>query len=230
MLQQMRQFSKSWISSLFLGVLSLSFVAWGIGDVFRGNTSTAVATVGGTAIEQTIFQRDYTNFLRNQGKDITPDQARRMNLGTMLLQNNISQTATDNVVRDLGLTVSDDAVSQQVRAIPAFAGITGTFDRATFQQKINRIGYSEQGFIEAIRRDTARAQLLHAAEGGFLLPDGYARALFAYYPEIRAAQYLTVDAKSLPPISPPPDAVLDAYVKAHPDRFSTPEYRNVSYA
>ena len=230
MLQQMRQFSKSWISSLFLGVLSLSFVAWGIGDVFRGNTSTAVATVGGTAVEQTIFQRDYTNFLRNQGKDITPDQAQRMHLGSILLQNSIAQTAMDNMVRNLGLTVSDDAVSMQIRAIPAFAGLTGTFDRGVFQQKINRIGYSEQGFIEAVRRDTARSQLVHAAEAGFLLPDGYARALFAYYTEIRAAQYVTVDAKSLPPIAPPPDAVLAAYVNAHPDKFSTPEYRNVSYA
>ena len=29
---------------------------------------------------------------------------------------------------------------------------------------------------------------------------------------------------------PPSDAVLAAYVKAHPDRFSTPEYRDADYA
>jgi peptidyl-prolyl cis-trans isomerase D len=230
MLQQMRQFSKSWISTLFLGALTLSFVTWGIGDMFRGSSSTAVATVGGTSIEQTEFQRDYNNFLRRQAKELTPEQARRANLGSLLLQQDIAQVAMDNVARKLRMTVSDDTISAQIRGIPDFAGISGTFDRAVFQQKVQQIGYSEQGFIELLRRDLTRAQLLHAAEGGFQVPTGYARALFAYYTEVRAAEYVTVDAKALSPIPPPSDAVLAAYVKAHADRFSTPEYRDVTYA
>jgi peptidyl-prolyl cis-trans isomerase D len=230
MLQQMRQFSKSWISTLFLGALTLSFVAWGVGDIFKGGTSTAVATVGGTSIEQSEFQRDYNNFLRHQGKGLSAEQARRANIGNLLLQQDIAQVAMDNVVRQLGMTVSDDTVSEEIHAIPEFAGITGAFDRATFQQKVSEIGYSEQGFIEVMRRDMARTQLMHAAEAGFVIPAGYARALFAYSTELRAADYVTVDAKSLPPIAPPSDAVLTAYVKAHTDRFSTPEYRDVTYA
>jgi peptidyl-prolyl cis-trans isomerase D len=230
MLQQMRQFSKTWIATLGMGVLTLSFAVWGINDVFRAGTSTAVATVGGTSIEQAEFQRDYNNFLRRQGKDLTRDQARRANLGSIMLQQSIAQIALDNVARELRMTVSDDTVSEQIRAIPEFAGISGTFDRGVFQQKVSQIGYGEQGFIEVMRRDLTRTQLLHAAQGGFEVPAGYARALFAYYTEVRAAEYVTVDAKALPPVAPPSDAVLAAYVKAHTDRFSTPEYRDVTYA
>jgi peptidyl-prolyl cis-trans isomerase D len=226
----MRQFSKTWVATLGMGVLTLSFAVWGINDVFRAGTSTAVATVGGTSIEQVEFQRDYTNFIRRQGKDFTADQARRANLGSLMLQQTIAQVALDNVARELRMTVSDDTVSEQIRAIPEFAGISGAFDRAVFQQKVQQIGYSEQGFIELMRRDLTRTQLLSAAQGGFEIPAGYARALFAYYTEMRAAEYVTVDAKALPPIVPPPDAVLAAYVKAHADRFSTPEYRDVAYA
>jgi len=226
----MRKFAKSWIANLFLGVLTLSFVTWGIGDIFRGSSSTAVATVGGTSIEQAEFQRDYNNFIRRQGKDLTPEQARRDNLGATMLQQNIAQVALDNLARELRMTVSDDTVSEQIRAIPDFAGVTGTFDRDVFQQRVAQVGYSEQGFIEIMRRDMTRSQLLHAVEGGFEMPAGYARALFAYYTQVRAAEYVTVDAKALPPIAPPADAVLAAYVKAHTDRFSTPEYRDVTYA
>ncbi|HEY0282394.1 MAG TPA: peptidyl-prolyl cis-trans isomerase, partial [Rhizomicrobium sp.] len=225
----MRQFSKSWIATLFLGVLTLSFVTWGIGDMFQGSTSTAVATVGGVGIEQTEFQRDYNNFIQRQG-NLTAEQARRANLGSIMLQQNIAQVALDNVARHLRMTVSDEMVSERIRSIPEFVGISGTFDRSVFQQKIGQVGYSEQGFIEAIRHDMARAQLLHAIEGGFEVPTGYARALFAYYTEVRAAEYVTVDAKALPPIATPSDAVLSAYLKAHADRFSTPEYRDVTYA
>src|ERR1700721_720229 len=46
MLQQMPRLSKSWISSIFLGLLALSFGVWGIADIFRGTTDTSVDTVG----------------------------------------------------------------------------------------------------------------------------------------------------------------------------------------
>jgi len=230
MLQEMRKFSKSWISSLFLGGLTLSFVAWGIGDIFRGGVVTSVATVGKTTIEQSEFQRDFTNFLRGQVKDASLDQAQRTALAHQLLQQDIAQTALDNVAQRLKITVTDDMVLAQIRATPAFAGIAGTFDRSVFEQKLSRAGYSEPGFIEVMRRDTVRDQLIQAVASGFQLPIGYARALFAYATELRAAQYVTLDAKSLGSIAPPPDAVLAAYVKAHTEKFSTPEYRDVAYA
>ena len=234
MLQQMRQFSKSWISSLFLGALTLSFVAWGVGDIFRGTTSTAVATVGKTSLDQTEFQRDYTNFLRNEGarrgKDITPDEARRENMGDLLLQRDIVRMALDNLAGKYGLTVSDDYVASQIRSIQSFAGVTGTFDKAVFLQAIERYGYTEKGFIEIMRRDSARDQLLQGAEAGFMMPLSYARAIFAYTTEMRAADYVTVDTGSLGPIATPSDAILQAYMAKHADGFSTPEYRDVTFA
>ena len=230
MLQKMRQFSKSWVSNLILGVLTLAFISWGIGDIFRGNVSTAVATVGRTGLEQSEFQRDYTNFMRNQGKDLTPQQARAQNLGYKLLQQDISRMALDNLADRLSLTASDADISTQIRAIPSFAGINGTFDRATFEQAINQLGYSEKGFVAMIQRGLVRDQLIRATEGGFAMPPGYARAIFAYTTQVRAADYVVLDAKALAPIAPPPDAVLEAYLKQHPGGFSTPEYRDVTYA
>ena len=234
MLQDMRKFAKSWVANLFLGLLTLSFVSWGVGDIFRGSTSTAVATVGGTGIDQSEFRRDYTNALRmageQRGKALSTEEARRLNLGAQLLEQDIGRVALDNAARVLGLTASDAMVTTEIHRIPAFAGLTGQFDRQTFEQRINRVGYNEQGFIELIRAETARAQLSRAAEAGFLLPAGYARALFSFATEVRAAEYLVVDAKSVGAIPPPPDDVLLAYVKAHPNRYSTPEYRDVTYA
>jgi peptidyl-prolyl cis-trans isomerase D len=234
MLQEMRKYTHSWAANILLGVLALAFVSWGVGDIFQGRTSTAVATVGDTTIEQVEFQRDFTNAVRNageqRGKALSTEEARRMNLGPMLLEQDISRVALDNAVRELGITASDAMVTAEIHRVQAFAGLTGQFDRQTFQQRISRIGYSEQGFIELIRADTARSQLIKAAESGFMLPMGYARALFSFATEARAAEYIVVDAKSVGEIPPPPDSVLQAYVKTHPNRYSTPEYRDVTYA
>jgi peptidyl-prolyl cis-trans isomerase D len=234
MLQEMRKFTKSWVANIFLGLLTLSFVSWGVGDILSGRSDTAVAKVGGKAIDQREFQRDYSNALRSEGdrrgKALSSEEARRIGLPNAILEQGISRLALDNVVDKLGLTASDAMVTATIHRYPVFSGLTGQFDRQTFQRTIERIGYTEQGFIELIRSDTMRTQLVRAVEGGFAMPPGYARAMFAYFTEMRAADYIVIEGKALGAIPAPPDAVLQAFVKAHPDKFSTPEYRDVTYA
>ncbi|HEY3639284.1 MAG TPA: SurA N-terminal domain-containing protein, partial [Rhizomicrobium sp.] len=64
MLQQMRKVAKSKVSSVFLGLLALSFGVWGIADIFRGNVDTSIAAVGSEKLPAETFQRDYRNFLK----------------------------------------------------------------------------------------------------------------------------------------------------------------------
>ena len=235
MLQEMRKYTKSWVANIFLGLLTLSFVSWGAGSWMNWGTDTSVAKVGGTAIDQVEFRRDYSNVLKNAGagrkKPLTTEEARRLNLGPLVLEQDINNTALSNVARELGLTASDSLVMAEIQRIPAFANpISGQFDRQTFQLAINRYGFSEPGFIQFIRSEMIRGQFSQSAEGGFQLPAGYARALFSFATELRAAEYIIVDAKSIGPVRAPSDAELQAFVKAHPDRYSTPEYRDVTYA
>jgi peptidyl-prolyl cis-trans isomerase D len=234
MLQKLRVISKSWISGVFLGILSLAFVSWGVGDVFQGGINTAVITVGNTKVDQEEFQRDYNNLLRRIGDQsgtvVTPELAKREKYGDGLLQQTILDTAVNNVVHTLGLTASDAMITSQIRSMQQFSGPTGSFDKRTFEEIISRYGYTEALFIREMRDGLARAQLTQAAESGFAIPAGYARALIAYYAELRAFEYAVVTPEGLPPIAAPSDAVLAAYTKAHAGQYSTPEYRDVTYA
>jgi peptidyl-prolyl cis-trans isomerase D len=234
MLQQLRKLSKSWVSSIFLLLIACSFAVWGIADIFRGGSDTSIATVGSVQIPFETFATQYRNFLRQEtqstGVDITPEKARQMGLGAVVLKQTIDRTVLDNVVAKLGLTASDADVSARIKAINAFNGPLGTFDHATFLRLITERGYTEPSFIAAMRSDTTRNQLDAAVEGGFDMPPGYMRALFAYATEVRAVQYIVVTPQAMAQIKVPDDATIAAYVKAHPDRFSTPEYRSAVYA
>jgi peptidyl-prolyl cis-trans isomerase D len=75
-----------------------------------------------------------------------------------------------------------------------------------------------------------RDQLTGVLEAGFSLPPGYAQALFLFLTEKRAVDYVVVAPEAVGPIAPPSDAALADYVKAHADKFSTPEYRQIEYA
>ncbi len=142
----------------------------------------------------------------------------------------ISRTALDNMAVRLGLTTPDAQLAQEVRALPAFKGASGNFDHTLFLQIVSQAGYNEQGFLATMRGDQTRDQLTNALQTGFSLPTGYAQAIFLYATQTRAADYVIVSPDSLGAIAPPSDDILAAYVKAHPERFSTPEYRELEYA
>jgi len=234
MLQQMRSFTKSWAANVLLLLIVLSFAAWGIGDMIRGNTDTNVASIGSTEISQAEFSRDVRNILTNESqrenRTITTEEARKTGMAKAILDQEIDRLALDDLVHDLGLTVGDDVVSDRIRRIESFNGPLGTFDKSVFDRALRQRGYSEPEFIALVRGDMARSELESAVQGGFVIPPGYARALFAFSTETRAVEFVTVSPQAIGPIAPPDDATLAAFIKTRPEQFSTPEYRSVTVA
>jgi peptidyl-prolyl cis-trans isomerase D len=234
MLQKMRSLSKFWISSIFLGALALSFGVWGIADIFRATTDTSVASIGGEKISAEEFQRDYRNYLRNVGAqlghEISADEAHAKGFSRQALELAINRKAIDQATAQYGLIASDAQVSNTIRAIPAFKGPLGGFDRGTFVERLRNAGFTEDGFVARERQDLAAQQLLVAVHGGFTFPLGYAKLFFDYVNEQRAADYVVLPKDATGVAAAPGDAQLAAYVRSHPVQFSTPEYREITYA
>jgi peptidyl-prolyl cis-trans isomerase D len=234
MLQQMRSFATSWLASIIIGILAFSFAIWGIADIFRGSVDTSLATVGGVKIEAPAYQQQYQNLLRqtqNQThQTVSTEEAKKLGLPQTAMDQVLGNTALANVAAKLGLVTTDAQVSAAVHAIPAFNGQLGTFDRTTFLETLQRIGYSEQSFVAELRAENTRDQIASAVRNGLVLPDGYIHALLAYLNERRAVQYVDLPSSAVATAPAPDDATLAAYVKHHPERYSTPEYRDVTYA
>src|SRR5262249_37190982 len=133
-------------------------------------------------------------------------------------------------VDKLGLTMGDAQIINAVRNIPAFAGPLGTFDHAVFLQRLQPLGFSEQGFIDAMRQDGTRQQGMNAARHGLVAPPQLSRALFAYLNERRAVEYVVVPLSAIEAVPAPSDAQLKAYIAAHQTRFDSPAYRALTYA
>lgn len=234
MLQQMRRFATSWFASVIIGIIAFSFAIWGIADIFTGSTDTSIASVGGEKVEPASYQQQYQNLLRTEqnrtGQTISTEQAKRQGLPQAALNSLLSDVAISNVVNKLGLVTTDDQVAAYVHGIPQFNGPLGTFDHATFVQSVQRIGYTEQGFINEVRTQNTRDQLAAAARNGLVVPEGYTHALLSYINERRAVQYVELPASAVATPPAPNDATLSAFVAKHPELYSTPEYRDVTYA
>lgn len=235
MIQWMHRVSKSFLATILMGALALSFVLWGVGDMFTGGTSTAVATVDGVNIETTTFQRLYRTAIRSQsqatGMEITPEMAQAMGLGQTALQQTIDRTALDNYVSAKGIVASDAQVTETVHAIEAFRGPSGQFDYNQFMNTLQTANYTtEQEFTGEVRADLARNQIVGATQSFFALPGEYVMPLYLHVNEKRAADYVVVPASAAGDIAPPDEKTLTAFVKDNASRFSTPEYRDVQFA
>src|SRR5690349_21243479 len=107
MLRGLRKASSNWIGkSIMFAVVAflvVSFGIWGIGDIFRGNTRSAVAKIGGTEITGEQFRQLFNDRLqqlsRQIGRPITPQQARALGLDTRLLGQLVSEAALDDRAR-----------------------------------------------------------------------------------------------------------------------------------
>ena len=151
MFKELRGLAKSRISGFILiGGLVFAFGLWGVGDIFRGAISDAVAEVGDTEITGVQLSRELQARMRAMGQQMntnfTMEQARQFGMDEIVLQELLSSAALNEVAGDLGLTASNDMVLEAIQAQPAFQGLNGL----QIIQTLNSSGYTEQAYVDEI--------------------------------------------------------------------------------
>jgi peptidyl-prolyl cis-trans isomerase D len=236
MLQGINQIGKSWVGrvivAVLFGLLIVSFAIWGIGDVFRGNVRTQVATVGGRDISgetyRNAYQQEYQALIRRAGRSVTPEQARALGLEDRVLARLISEAAFDHEARRYGLNVSDEMVILATQEDPAFRGPTGGFDRSRFYDALRQSGMSEAQYVIEQRQAMTRQQLGEGITGALRIPLAMREAVHRYQAERRTAELIRLPASAAGEIPAPDDAKLQAFYDERKASFRAPEYRAVS--
>jgi peptidyl-prolyl cis-trans isomerase D len=214
-----------------MGLLVASFAVWGIGDIFRGGTSTTLAQVGSTQISvqtfQTAYNREVQNLGRMLGRGVTPDQARQFGLDQRILGQLLTEATLDERSRQLGLGIDDDTIRARIMSTPSFRGPTGQFDRTAFQELLRQNGYTEPVYIDLERRLAVRQQIAGAVSDRMSTPQALIDAMTRFQNETRTAQYVVVGSAQVGDIPAPDTAALQAYFDANKTAFRAPEYRKL---
>lgn len=216
---------------VLMAILTLSFAIWGIGDIFRGGTSTSLAQVGSTTVNvqsfQTAYNREVQNLGRMVGRGLTPDQARQFGIDQRVLGQLLSEAALDERGRQLGLGIDDEAIRNRILATPSFRGPTGQFDRNAFAELLRQNGFTEASYIEHERRLAVRQQIAGAVSDRIATPQTLVAAMTRYQNETRGAQYIVVGAAQVGDIPSPEASVLQTYFDTNRANFRAPEYRKL---
>ena len=218
---------------VILGLLILGLGGFGVTN-FGGSVRT-VGSVGGTEIDVTTYGRELQAELRalsqQTGQPIGIAEAQAFGLDRAVLGRLVSRAALDNETARLGLSVGDEAVANQVRELPAFQGVDGSFDREAYQFALENAGLTIAAFEDQVRADTARNILQSAVVGGLAVPDVYADRIYDWARERRDITWALLGAQDLTePLSEPSETDLVSFHEENADRFTLSETKVISYA
>jgi peptidyl-prolyl cis-trans isomerase D len=231
MLNSLRKSAGSWVVKILLGLLVVSFAIWGVGDIFRGGASNTLATVGDREISPQEFERNFQNqvtMVSNQlGRRLTTQEARAFGIGQRVLENLIGTTAIGIHAEDLGLGISQDAVTAAIRQERTFEGADGKFDPGRFQEILRSVGMNEGGFIALQREEMVREQLLGALSRGAYAPKTLLDAANNYRNDERVVKYFVIPPSAIGEVASPDETALKAYYEDNKGRYMAPEYRKI---
>jgi peptidyl-prolyl cis-trans isomerase D len=230
MLETIRKHAGSWLVKALFGLLILSFAAWGIGDMLRPASLDRVAiTVGNIEIETRVVRDELRlEMQRMQSimqRPVDAGMAREFGLLERIVEQTVTRALIDSVARELGLAIGDDSLLAAIQADSNFAGIDNRFDPAIFRMSLQRAGYSEVGYLQALRNDKLRQQLLGAIDVGARAPRQVAAALHLHREQRRVAETLYLKNSTLPDPGTAPIEELRAYYNENQNRWLSSELR-----
>ena len=235
MLQAIRSKAGSVVVKGLFALLIMTFGIWGIGDIFRNRpTDTAVAAVGGQSIDanalQTALQPALERLSTQLGTQVDLRQAKQMGVVEQVLGQLVDDNLLDQEAKRMQLDVSDSVIRDSITRDPMFRGANGVFDRDAFNALLAANHMTEPQYVDSIRRDIPRQDLLLAVTAGAAAPPAMVDWLHRYRDEKRVADIVTLPDNATADAGQPTDAELTKFYDAHQDTFRAPEYRKFTLA
>lgn len=218
---------------ILMGLLIL-----GLGGFGATNLSGTVRTVGQVG-EKYIDINAYARALSQEiqaasaeaGTQINFAQAQAMGLDRAVLASMVQARALDHETEQIGLSVGDENLSNEILKIPAFRGIDGSFDREAYAFSLEQAGTSEAEFETRLREEISRSLLQRAIMAGTKMPNTYARILVAFLGERRDFTWAELDVKDLKtPYETPEEDTLRTFYEANINDYQLPETKRITYA
>jgi len=219
---------------VLFGLLIVSFVVWGVGDIIRTPSQVAaLAEVGDIRIEEREFRqnlaREMNRLSARLGSRLDIEQAQALGIVDQVFGQMIGRALFDQKAEDLGMLVTKAQIGRRISNEPAFQNTLGEFDRGRFAQALQISNLGEQEYVDTLTRDIIRQQLVGAVTGAVVAPSRLAEELFRYQQERRVAQIMTVPTSSITDLGEPDPTALAEIHKEESAQFMAPELRGVTY-
>ena len=132
MLTSLRKFSETILAKIFIALISLSFVFWGINDFFKSSYSDAIAEIDGEEISFNQFINEFNKIVRNNNIE-TGKIAISKNVHILAISNIVSEKLLKIHSKKLGVFIDDITIAIEIKNSQEFKD-KETFSRTKYEK------------------------------------------------------------------------------------------------
>ncbi len=217
---------------VLMGLLILGL--GGFGAVNLSGNVRSIGTVGDKQIPIDQYARELSQEIRaieaQNGQTMAFTQVQQIGLDRAVLRRVVRSRALDHEADQLGLSIGDESLREEILKIGAFQGVDGKFDREAYRFALQQSGLTEVEFETSLREEATRTLLQGAIISGVRMPKAYAQTLVNYIRETRSFTWSTLSKDDLAaPLATPTDEQLRSYYDANTDQFMLPASKSITY-
>lgn len=233
MANPLRAKSTNYFVWALLALLIVGLIGFGSTSL-RGSTRS-IGSVGDEQVMIADYARDLNQALQRlsqqTGQTVTIEMARQFGLDRAVLDQSFALAAQDGEARRIGLSIGDRKVQAALLATPAFQGVAGGFDQEAYRYALENAGLSPADYDAILRKENARRLLQSGVISGVAPSGAYVNAIMGFLRETRDIRWARLDADNLSHATrAPAEDEITAWYDAHPDAYTAPETKNITYA
>ena len=167
MIASIRKFSKSFIAKIFVAIIALPFILWGMGDVFRSGNQNVIAEINKTKISTKEFM-DYLQAINITRKEI--EAKGKEQIINEILTNYISEKIISIETKEKGIQLTDSSLKEILTSDKEFQK-DEKFLRTKYEKFLLTKGFTASEYEKNILNLESKGQLLSYYSGGIKLPN-----------------------------------------------------------
>lgn len=171
MLEFFRKLGATKASKVFLTLLALSFVAWGVSGYLVHVTGESAISVGGTEISaqqlDNVYRQKVARVAQVLGHAPSTEELAGARIAEGVVAEAIGRAVLRQASTQLGLMAPIKALQEEIAAMPAFRNDEGGFDPARYRAALAQIGRTPEQFEQEMGQDLSvrlLSQLVHVAK------------------------------------------------------------------
>ena len=188
MLGSIRKFSKTFMAKIFIAIIALPFILWGMGDIFSSGKQNILAEIN----DKPVSSKEFISYI--QKIELSKEQVE--NFGkSQILENILSNYLSEKIIeiesKKKGIMLTDLGLKNIIISDKSFQR-ENKFLRVEYEKFLLKNGYSAAAYEKYIKSIEVKAQLLNFYSGGIKLPKFMIEDLFGKDNHSKDISYLNL--------------------------------------
>ena len=162
MLASIRKFSKSFIAKIFIAIIALPFIMWGMGDVFRSGNQNTLVEIN----KKKINTDEFVTYLRKL--NLTSEQVKKIGK-EKIFNDALTNYISEKIIALETIKLTDKSLLRILMTDKNFQK-DNKFSQTKYEKFMLTSGYTKIRYEKTIKNIEQKGQLLSFYSGGIKLP------------------------------------------------------------